>query len=483
MKLTRKSKILLISLFLSLSIAPSFAKEKVTLPDDVQKKISSFQATKTSWYIRKASGTKAGKVVYGPYETKEQALIMWLFYDLPENKSYCIAKNETFLTKTPKAFYKKDIDSLITQVDENGLLAVLDKFFLGIEYLDIENPEPDTSDVKVVEIEEQKNEKTDDSKKEDTVIKNDVIQETKQEESISIIENEAITEIIVPEIVEVTEKPDSTDIIEEAAIVTTEPEVIIPETIVSTTPIVETIIEEKELIPSTPAKTEIEKEILKTPVPEIVVIKTPFDIVNPNEQDNKGRTALMRACETGNDWEISSLINAGANVNIKDKDGWTALMYAVRYQQNVYVVKSLIDAGADVKIKNNFNLTALIYAANYNNNPEILKLIINKYSSSDAELMQAFVDVLCNTTSSEYSLCAKAQIFIEMGLSINNLYKGKTPLMYAACYSKSTKIIELLMKNGASTAIKSAEGKTAFEYATENKELNHDSNYWALSRN
>lgn len=46
--------------------------------------------------------------------------------------------------------------------------------------------------------------------------------------------------------------------------------------------------------------------------------------------------------------EIKVLIDAGADVNAKDKDGMTALMYAAKDNDNPEVIKAIIDAGAVV---------------------------------------------------------------------------------------------------------------------------------------
>ena len=49
--------------------------------------------------------------------------------------------------------------------------------------------------------------------------------------------------------------------------------------------------------------------------------------------------------------EVTLLLNAGADVNAKDKNGWTALMYAVQ-NNNTEVITALLNAGADATIKN-----------------------------------------------------------------------------------------------------------------------------------
>ena len=190
----------------------------------------------------------------------------------------------------------------------------------------------------------------------------------------------------------------------------------------------------------------------------------------------------MKAAKGGNNWELKNLINSGANVNLKDKDGWTALMYAVRYQENTSIIELLISNGANVKEQNQFNVSALSLAATYNGNPEILKKLLSYYSPSEKEVMQAFVLMLSDNYSSDYSKSAKVDAFIEKAVSLNSFYNGKTPLMYAAQYCSSTAIIKKLLDYGAGTSIRSADGKTAFDFAKQNPSLPHDDIYWMLNR-
>ena len=60
--------------------------------------------------------------------------------------------------------------------------------------------------------------------------------------------------------------------------------------------------------------------------------------------------------------EVRQLIQDGADVNAKNKDGWTPLMIAVGNNPNPEVLKALLEAGADAKTKNNKDKTALDYA-------------------------------------------------------------------------------------------------------------------------
>ena len=204
-------------------------------------------------------------------------------------------------------------------------------------------------------------------------------------------------------------------------------------------------------------------------------------IENPDKKDKNGRTALMLACKAGNDWEIKSLLYSHADINLTDKDGWSSLMYAVRYQNNMEIINLLLSNGADVSLKNKFGTTALQLAATYSSNPDILKKLINISNPASEELFKTFILTITSGNSNSLSQITKMRLFLDRGISINRFYDGKTPLMYAAEYSSSTEIIKLLLDNGAVTGIRTAEGKSAFNFAETNKHLEHNDIYWSLN--
>ena len=72
--------------------------------------------------------------------------------------------------------------------------------------------------------------------------------------------------------------------------------------------------------------------------------------------------------------QITMALNAGGDINARDKDDWTPLMCAA-IDGNTEIVKTLIDLGADVNARDWRNQTPLKYAAEYGY-PEIVKLVI-----------------------------------------------------------------------------------------------------------
>ncbi len=217
------------------------------------------------------------------------------------------------------------------------------------------------------------------------------------------------------------------------------------------------------------------------PEEEPEITQKSYKIENPNLADSNGVTLLMKAAKAGNDWDIKNLINSGADVQMRDKDGWTALMYAVRYQNSLEILNILIQNGAYVRVRNKYNATPLLLAADYTQNPQILELLLANRSVNEEEVFKSFIFAITGTVGEEHIKMAKVQLYLDKEIQINRIWKGKTPLMYAAEYGSSTSVIQQLLDNGAKPGIKDAEGKTAFDYAKTNSRLKHDNTYWALN--
>ena len=87
---------------------------------------------------------------------------------------------------------------------------------------------------------------------------------------------------------------------------------------------------------------------------------------------------LIRDASRGDVLEVERLIKSGADLNIRDNDGWTALIWASRWDR-IEVVKLMIEAGANLNIRNNRGNTALILASS-RNHPEVVKLLLENFA-------------------------------------------------------------------------------------------------------
>jgi len=207
----------------------------------------------------------------------------------------------------------------------------------------------------------------------------------------------------------------------------------------------------------------------------------PKFIPDADTADPAGVTPLMTALKNGNDWEVDALLYSGANINAADNEGWTPLMYAVRYQNNEKLVRTLIDHGAKTQVQNKYSASPLIIAAEYSENSSILSLLLPAYTAGEEEVFKALVFTITGTTSADRIKLAKVQFFLDKGVQLNRFWEGKTPLMYAAETCSTTSLIDLLLKNGAIISTRTTDRKTAFDFAKANTKLPHDQIYWSLN--
>ena len=114
---------------------------------------------------------------------------------------------------------------------------------------------------------------------------------------------------------------------------------------------------------------------------------------DPNSRDIDNKTPVHYAAKTWkpNNKILLLLLDAGGEVNVRDKDwGWTPLMYAL-HQNNISLFEILLKAGADPNIQSNNGNTSLHWAVLFNyKSPEIIK-----------ELLDAGADPMIRNSESE----------------------------------------------------------------------------------
>jgi ankyrin repeat protein len=89
--------------------------------------------------------------------------------------------------------------------------------------------------------------------------------------------------------------------------------------------------------------------------------KEDIEFVEAIMSDSEMVNALNRACHNGNLDIVRTLVESGANVNSRDKNGWHSLAWAADYQK-VEVVRYLIDSGADVNMADNEGVTPIMWS-------------------------------------------------------------------------------------------------------------------------
>ena len=178
----------------------------------------------------------------------------------------------------------------------------------------------------------------------------------------------------------------------------------------------------------------------------------------------KGTTALMIAIEEDEPNIAIALINAGANVNLKNDDGWTAFMKA-SYNENLYIVKKLIKAGADINIRNNKKETALIIAIEMNHT-DIAQELIHAGANVNLKNDDGWTAFMEASYNGNIYIVKK---LIDAGADINIINNEKETALTIAIEEGHTDIAIALIKAGANVNLKNINGQTALDIAKDKK--------------
>ena len=177
-----------------------------------------------------------------------------------------------------------------------------------------------------------------------------------------------------------------------------------------------------------------------------------------NQADPDGRTPLMLACMDFKDTEARLLLAVGADPNLQDQSGRTALFYA----EGPAKIRLLLDAGADWKMKTKNGFTSLVHhiaRGNIQNVETLLRVdtdIDQRCCSGNTALMVA--------ASCGNDRCISLLLEFNANLEFQN-EDGNTALMLAIRYRKPHAAKILLMNGANATTIQNHHGKSAEDLA------------------
>lgn len=167
------------------------------------------------------------------------------------------------------------------------------------------------------------------------------------------------------------------------------------------------------------------------------------------------------------------LLGRGASVNMKDKDGYTALMWAsvngyksvVVRGQLLYesVAKQLLNRGASTDEKNKNGHTALMMACMHGHK-EVAEALLDRKAQPDVQTEDGRTALM---VASEYGHTEVAELLLDRGAYDDRTdVNGCTALMVASEH-RNKDVVELLLDRGAQADLEDNEGNTALVWAKE----------------
>ena len=220
---------------------------------------------------------------------------------------------------------------------------------------------------------------------------------------------------------------------------------------------------------------------------------------------------------------LALLIKLGANINAQDDSGRTALMRAIIFNSFCYwvegdfsdgeeeecleelekkgtgsevffVVDELLKNGADINISDNDGETALLHALDRLLIPDRFKTILTYEEDEEDDVYWNDEKVPASSSIDIFGVYNKNAIpviskLLALGADVNaqNL-EGTTAIMMIASMDEShfqqgqrEEIVELLLSSGANPAIQDSEGKSGLMYAKENLDVYKTNVYWRIN--
>jgi len=183
---------------------------------------------------------------------------------------------------------------------------------------------------------------------------------------------------------------------------------------------------------------------------------------------SSGDLRLLEAVENRDKEAVRSLLKDGADVNVSQGDGATALHWAAHWD-DLETAELLIGAGANVNAANEYGVTPLSLACTNQNGGLVEKLL---QAGADPNAAQGTGETVLMTCASTGTVDAVKSL-LERGADVSgkDSQKGQTALMWAVA-GKHWEVSKLLIERGADVRLPSKGGFTPLLFAARSGDVN-----------
>jgi ankyrin repeat protein len=194
------------------------------------------------------------------------------------------------------------------------------------------------------------------------------------------------------------------------------------------------------------------------------------DYERVNRLDENGWTALMSAVMDLERDDVAHLLGRGADVNLQDTTGKTALMHAGRFSigdgyDQLAIVTMLLEHGADLNLQDQMGRTALMHAAS-RNAYIIVETLLGRGADANLQDREGRTALMSAATCTD-EFAGAAVALLQQGADVNlQNQTGGTALMSAAIFGNN-EIVAALHDLGAIIDTQDKNGRTALMFAAE----------------
>ena len=185
------------------------------------------------------------------------------------------------------------------------------------------------------------------------------------------------------------------------------------------------------------------------------------NVLVPVEWRNYATSPLFEASVSGHTKIVRMLLGAGADINQSIGPGYTPL-YNAAFQGHGETVRILAEAGADINASTDEQFTPL-YIACQEGHADCALTLLKHGAHPDHARPDEGATALYIASQNGRSACVESLIHHRATID-KPMFDGSTPLMIA-CYFAHARVVELLLRAGASLAVFDKRGRNALEWA------------------
>ncbi|KAK7078619.1 hypothetical protein SK128_002014 [Halocaridina rubra] len=186
-----------------------------------------------------------------------------------------------------------------------------------------------------------------------------------------------------------------------------------------------------------------------------------------NALNNIKQTPLHRAAYCGHLNVVKKLLEAGASVNEKERDGYTPLHLAItKGISHISIISALLDAGSDIYNINNFGNTGAHHAA-FNGHITLVESLLSK--GFDVNRRNSKGNTLIHLAAHE-GHSGMVQLLLTKGAKLDTYNTNEDSPVLMASRLGRTEIVLMLLKAGASP-VNPSDGRSVLHAAARGNRL------------